>query len=263
MAGALQRQRQIRGGEGVADHAGLRRAGGDGDLAGGGDAGPDEGRRGEDEGILRTERIGARRTEAKQEQAGQPDAADDVAKSSGASGSLHPAARPPRGRPAAVARGRRRCSRVTRGHRVSRRPRSPRGAPTFRRQRQGPIAGELLVDDEAVAIEWPAGVGIEHASGKGRAAPHEIGGSSASVAPVAATERAPTSRRGTPKSSTVERGGVQGDGVMGSGEREEGSGIASGSAAPASDARLMIEQTAKLAADGETGCRVVEQPPSP
>ena len=43
-------------------------------------------------------------------------------------------------------------------------------------QRQIPIACELLVDDEAVAIERPAGVGIEHATGKRGAAPHETGG---------------------------------------------------------------------------------------
>jgi hypothetical protein len=43
-------------------------------------------------------------------------------------------------------------------------------------QRQIPIASELLVDDEAVASEWPAGVGIQHATGKGGAAPHEISG---------------------------------------------------------------------------------------
>jgi hypothetical protein len=43
-------------------------------------------------------------------------------------------------------------------------------------QRQIPIAGELLVDDEAVAIEWPAGAGIQHATGKGGAPPHQVSG---------------------------------------------------------------------------------------
>jgi len=43
-------------------------------------------------------------------------------------------------------------------------------------QRQVGIASELLVDDEAVAIEWPAGAGIEHATGQDRTALHEVGG---------------------------------------------------------------------------------------
>jgi hypothetical protein len=43
-------------------------------------------------------------------------------------------------------------------------------------QRQIPIAGELLVDDEAIAIEWPAAAGIQHAPGEGGATPHEVGG---------------------------------------------------------------------------------------
>src|SRR5215212_207003 len=43
-------------------------------------------------------------------------------------------------------------------------------------QWQIPIASELLVDDEAVAIERPAAVGIEHATGKGGAAPHQVSG---------------------------------------------------------------------------------------
>ena len=43
-------------------------------------------------------------------------------------------------------------------------------------QLQIPIASELLVDDEAIAIEWPAGDGIEHATGKGGAAAHEVSG---------------------------------------------------------------------------------------
>jgi hypothetical protein len=43
-------------------------------------------------------------------------------------------------------------------------------------QRQVPIASELLVDDEAVAVQRPAGDGIQHATGKRRAAPHQVGG---------------------------------------------------------------------------------------
>src|SRR5919106_1637029 len=43
-------------------------------------------------------------------------------------------------------------------------------------QRQVTIASELLVDDEGVAIQWPACAGVEHATGEGRAAPHEVSG---------------------------------------------------------------------------------------
>jgi hypothetical protein len=43
-------------------------------------------------------------------------------------------------------------------------------------QLQISIASELLVNHEAVAIEWPAGDGIEHATGEGGAALHEISG---------------------------------------------------------------------------------------
>src|SRR5215208_1565902 len=35
-------------------------------------------------------------------------------------------------------------------------------------QRQVAVAGELLVDDEAVAVQGPAGAGIQHATGQGR-----------------------------------------------------------------------------------------------
>ena len=44
----------------------------------------------------------------------------------------------------------------------------------FRPQRQVPIARELLVDDEAVAVQRPASTSIQHATGKDRSAPHEI-----------------------------------------------------------------------------------------
>ena len=99
------------------------------------------------------------------------------AKTSGANGSLQLRPRLPPGRLGAIARGRHRCSRSCgRGHGVTRRQRSPRGAPTFRRAAADPIASELLVDDEAVAVEWPAGARIEHATGKGGAAPHEVSG---------------------------------------------------------------------------------------
>jgi hypothetical protein len=43
-------------------------------------------------------------------------------------------------------------------------------------QRQIPIASELLVNDEAVANEWPTGAGIQHATGKSGAAPREVSG---------------------------------------------------------------------------------------
>jgi hypothetical protein len=43
-------------------------------------------------------------------------------------------------------------------------------------QRQIPIASELLVDDEAVAIERPTGAGIQHTTGKGGTPPHEVSG---------------------------------------------------------------------------------------
>ena len=38
------------------------------------------------------------------------------------------------------------------------------------------IASELLVDDEAVAVEWPTVLSIQHATGKSGAAPHEVRG---------------------------------------------------------------------------------------
>src|SRR5215207_8168357 len=43
-------------------------------------------------------------------------------------------------------------------------------------QRQVPIASKLLVDNAAVAVQWPAGVGIQHATGKARSTPHEVSG---------------------------------------------------------------------------------------
>ena len=83
-------------------------------------------------------------------------------------------------------------------------------------QRQVPIASELLVDDEAVAVQRPAGDGIQHATGKRRAAPHQVGGEIGQRRAGPRIERAPSSRRGTPKSSTAMEGGRvagwQGDG---------------------------------------------------
>src|SRR5918993_3333270 len=87
-------------------------------------------------------------------------------KSSGASGSLHPA-------PASSPRS-------TRSNRPWTPPMlevlavmvSPAGRARHEKhgrfgvQRQIPIAGELLVDDEAVAVQRPAGAGIQHATGK-------------------------------------------------------------------------------------------------
>src|SRR5215212_6017577 len=99
-------------------------------------------------------------------------------KTSGANGSLHPA-------PAS-------CPRSTRSNRPWTPPMlevlafkvmgSPAGCARdeeHRRtsvQRHVGIASEQLVDDEAVAIEWPAGAGIEHTTGQGRAALHEVSG---------------------------------------------------------------------------------------
>ncbi len=58
-------------------------------------------------------------------------------------------------------------------------------------QRQVPIASELLVDDEAVAVQRPAGAGIQHATGKAGLRRTRSAARSASVAPVAVIERAP------------------------------------------------------------------------
>src|SRR5215213_2963299 len=78
VAGPLQLQRQIRRGERVADHAGLRRPRGDSDLARSRDSGPNKRRRGKDEGIFGTERVRPRRAETEQEETRQSDAADDI-----------------------------------------------------------------------------------------------------------------------------------------------------------------------------------------